>query len=322
VSTSARGPSVFVLAPAPILTITIEAAADGASEIHLHPGGQGAWIARMLGVLGIDVTMCGSFGGEVGEVVLPLIEALGVHVRAVHAGNNGAYVHDRRSGEREPVAEALTAVLSRHEADELYGTALVAGLESDVCVLAGSGRRDVLAPESYRRLAADFRANGKPVVTDLSGETLAAVLEGGVDVVKVSHEELCRDGWVSPETVEPRRLWRAADEMVGAGAENVVITRADASTLARLEAHCFEIATPHLEPVDAHGAGDSLTAGIAAGLARGDSLLDALRLGSAAGTLNVTRRGLASGNREDIERLTQRVEVRRVTRGDGAVCER
>jgi 1-phosphofructokinase len=52
-----------------------------------------------------------------------------------------------------------------------------------------------------------------------------------------------------------------------------------------------------------------MTAGLAAGLARGMDMLDALRLGAAAAVLNVTRRGLATGDRREIERLASHIEL-------------
>lgn len=51
------------------------------------------------------------------------------------------------------------------------------------------------------------------------------------------------------------------------------------------------------------------TAGIAAGLARASDLLDALRLGAAAAALNVTRRGLATGDRREIDRLAPHIDI-------------
>jgi 1-phosphofructokinase len=69
---------------------------------------------------------------------------------------------------------------------------------------------------------------------------------------------------------------------------------------------------PQLEPNDVRGAGDSMTAGIAAGLAKGLDLAAALCLGAAAGSLNVTRRGLATGDAEAIERLNEQVELRKI----------
>jgi 1-phosphofructokinase len=52
-----------------------------------------------------------------------------------------------------------------------------------------------------------------------------------------------------------------------------------------------------------------MTAGLTAGLARGLDLLDALRLGASAAALNVTRRGLATGDRREIERLAPHIEI-------------
>ena len=59
------GARVSVLAPSPLLTVTLEGTdGPGDAEVHLHPGGQGFWIARLIGELGVDVVLCATFGGE------------------------------------------------------------------------------------------------------------------------------------------------------------------------------------------------------------------------------------------------------------------
>ena len=182
-----KRPRVMVLAPTPLLTVTIEAGAEG-DEIHFHPGGQGVWVGHLVASLGVDVVLCASFGGETGTVIRALLEQWGIDVRAVDAaGWNGSYLHDRRSGERQSLAEMNAPGRSRHEVDELYGAAIVAGLESDVVVLggpenAGMARADVpdlLPLEIYTRLARDLRRNGTRVIADLCGPVLAAALDGG-----------------------------------------------------------------------------------------------------------------------------------------------
>jgi 1-phosphofructokinase len=305
-----ENPRAFVLDPSPLLTVTVEAGDEG-DEIHLHAGGQGYWVAHLIEALEVRVCLCAAFGGETGKVVRTLVEDDITTLRAVtRPGDNGAYVHDRRQGERVQVAETAPKPLSRHAVDELYGAALVAGLEADVCVLGGPGKWSppVVPADFYRRLAGDLRANQKPVVADLSGEPLDCALEGGIDVLKVSHEELLADGRAKEDSVAA--LVAAMEELRQAGAEHVVLSRAEEPALALVGGEVVELHHPRLEPVDPRGAGDAMTAGLAAGLARAEPMDGALRLAAAAGALNVARRGLATGDRREIERLAEHVELR------------
>jgi 1-phosphofructokinase len=315
---SEKAPRAAVFAPSPLLTVSIET--RGADpELHLHAGGQGFWQARMIAAFGVRVTLCGSFGGETGEVVHRMMEVEGVEVHRVDAEDaNPAQVNDRRSGERETIVRTPLTPLSRHEADELYGAMLVEGLDSDVCLLAGtaSAECEVVPADTYRRLAADLMANGATVVADLSGAPLEAVLEAGVSVLKVSDEELERDGRAKSRDVAD--VVAAIEKLCGEGADVVVVSRAEEPSIATVDGELVEIVTPHLEAVQPKGAGDSMTAAIAASLALGRDLPAALRLGAAAGALNVTRRGLGTGGREEIERLAEHVGIRPMRAGGDA----
>src|SRR3546814_14136015 len=98
---------------------------EGDDEIHLHAGGQGLWIARLLSELGIRTTLCASFGGETGAVLEararrePIAEI--AHVRV--AAPNAAYVHARRGGDRQEIAAQREAVLARHPRSVHLGSA-------------------------------------------------------------------------------------------------------------------------------------------------------------------------------------------------------
>ncbi|MBO0713174.1 MAG: hypothetical protein J2P59_00355 [Acidimicrobiales bacterium] len=308
-----RASRVVVFSPCPLLTITIETRGQ-VPELHLHAGGQGFWIARMTAALGLPVSLCTSLGGETGNVVRALVEDEGVVLRATRVEPaTPSYVHDRRSGQRTTVVETPTTPLPRHDVDELYSTTLAESLGAAVCVLAGpplpaESPPEVVPLDTYRRLAADLSTNGVAVIADLSRAPLAAALDGGVTIAKLSDEQLASGGWVDPEP-DQRALIQAMRQLQRAGAEHVVVSRAPQPTLALMGHDLYAVRPPALRPTDDRGAGDSMTAGLAVALGRGERLESALRLGVAAGALNVTRRGLATGSRDQIDQLVDHVEL-------------
>jgi 1-phosphofructokinase len=298
----------MVFAPSPILTITIEKHADGTPEIHLHAGSQGFWVARMVARLRVPVTLCGPFGDDTGKVLRTLIASEGVDVHAVEMhGANGAYVHDRRGGERTELAQTSTVELSRHEIDDLYGATLIAGIDAQVTVLTGPTPGMQFPADFYRRLATDIRTNGGKVVADLSGEHLMAALEGGVDILKISHQEMIEEGYASGN--DPLSVLEGMRDIIAKGAINVLVSRAADPAYACIEGDALKIIMPRLEPNEFRGSGDSMTAGLAVGLARNLPMDDVLRLAAAAGALNVTRSGLGTGHRDEIEQLSRRIDV-------------
>lgn len=306
-SAPAEPAGVCVFDPSPMLTVTIELNGPD-DEIHLHPGGQGFWIARMARRLIDDVRLIGGFGGETGTLIVPLIREHDIGVVCTDvAGGNGAYVQDRRSGARNTIAQTTAAPLSRHETDDLYGAALAAAVSSRVVVLAGPQPADVVPDELYGRLTADLSTLGAPVVADLSGAALTSALSGGIDVLKVSEDDMRRDGLLTGRTGSD--LLRLMDDLHDGGATAVVVTRGDHPALAFVGREVVQIVCPPLHAIDHRGAGDAMTAAIAVALSAGSPLIEALRLGAAAGAAAVTRRGLASGQADAVSALVPYIEI-------------
>jgi 1-phosphofructokinase len=299
--------TVCVFAPVLMLTVTIERRGDTGSELHVHGGGQGYWVARMASVLGADVALCTVLGGETGRAIVCLMDD-GIRLCQVASGQPSAgYVHDRRDGDRSEIIRTRPLPFDRHEVDELHNTTLREALGAGICVLAGTQETDALSPAVYRRLAADLRALGVEVVADLAGPVLRAALEGGLDLLKVSDEELVADGWAN-DTSEASVL--AGIRALGdAGAGDVVVSRRELGALAAIGGSVIRATTPKLTVVDPRGAGDSMTAALAVARAQGLGAQDALRIATAAAAANVTRHGLASGIAGTIEQLMSRVTV-------------
>jgi 1-phosphofructokinase len=315
-------PPIAVFAPALVLLIELERDAEGSVDVHLHPGGQGYWVARMLRALGGRPIVCAPVGGEAGGVVTDLMNRDRADLRSVPMrGATASFVHDRRAGERVAVLETDPPPLGRHELDQLYSVTLGAALEAGVCVVAGTQAKAVIAADTYGRLVSDLVHTGVRVVADIAGEFLRAALAGHPDVLKVSHEELIADGWADGD--KTKELARGVEALQAAGARDVVVSRAEQPALASIGGELVEVSVPQLEVVDHRGAGDSMTAGLAYCLARTGAVTDeCLKLAAAAGALNVTRHGLASGHAETIVQLAHRVRITALDRDEHEADDR
>lgn len=184
--------NVCVFAPTLFVTITIEQPEDPdereLSDIHLHPGGQGFWIARMLRHLGERPVLCGPAGGEAGRVLRCLMPDWDIDLDPVSIEDDSpCYIHDRRSGQRREVARDRPPELDRHEVDDLYGKVLERAIATGACVVSGKYPGDTVPVSLFHRLGADLEEAGVPVVGDLHGRELDAFLEGGsIELLKVS----------------------------------------------------------------------------------------------------------------------------------------
>ncbi len=300
---------IAVVAPSLQLSVTLEHLA-GEEELHVHAAGQGFWVARMLTHLDVEPVLCAPVGGETGVAIRALLGGLAGPGLVPCSAHNGAYLHDRRDGERTAIAEIRSHRLGRHAEDELVSAAIAEGLQAAAVVVCGSNLDANVDPEMFERVCRDVRTGGAIVVADLSGDELRSALRGGVDLLKVSHEELQRDGWAATDDEEA--LFGAIGDLREAGARDVVVTCGARALIAALGSHRWRVTPPSMTVVDGRGAGDSMTAALAACAARGMDIVETLRLATAAAALNVTRHGLASGHRGAIEALTRLVGMERL----------
>lgn len=319
-------PRVAVFAPAPVLVCTFEHPPDRSNpDVALNVGGQGPWVARAAQALGADVALVTPLGGDTGVTAhhLLLEGAYEVHAVLTRAAT-ACYVEEREGGERTCLRDAAPGRLVRQEVDDLYSAALTEALGADVCVITGSPWAESLDTSLLTRLTADLGALGRTTVADLSGHQLAAALEGGLDWLKVGHDELIPD--VVAATGAPRgdravegpddgSLWDAAERLAGAGERrrSVVVSRAgDAPSLVVARDRRLLVRSPALTAAGARGSGDTMTAALATGLAARRPLTDLLRWAAAAGAANVVRKGSATPDPELVERLTAAVFVEEV----------
>jgi 1-phosphofructokinase len=305
-----RKPKVAIFSPNPMLSITIESlTAEGGDDIHVHAAGQGVWVARMAAELGAEPVLCGFIGGEVGSVLHPLLEGLPGELRLVETATaSGAYIHDRRSGEREPVGQSAGMPPSRHEIDDLFSVSVAAALGCDLLAVCGPYPEEGVPLEIYSSLVADVKANGVPVIVDLSSPRLDRSLEGKPDLVKINDWQLA--GYISGPVDTEERMRAAMERVQEAGAGSVIITRAGDPALAMRDGKVWELKPPKFERGAREGCGDSMMGALSATIAAGRDWDDVLRLSAAAGATNFLRHGLGTGARTVIEELALQVQLR------------
>jgi 1-phosphofructokinase len=301
-------PRVAVFGPNPLLSVTIEAR-GGEDDVHLHAGGQGVWLSRMAAELDAEPVLCCLLGGETGAVLAGLLNDLPISLRATRtAGGSGCYVIDRRDGTRRLVAQTTAPAPSRHELDDLVAGAVAVALESNVLAICNALPGDLLPDEVYGELAADVRANGCPVIADLSSPRLDAVLPARPDLVKLNDWELAE--YVQGPVDPPDLLLAAARRVHEAGARSVLITRGGEPALwLDSDAPPRLVVPPRLERGMREGCGDTMMGAIAAQLAVGRSLQDAIVMGAGAGAANFLHAGLGTGERATVEELAGHVRI-------------
>lgn len=302
---------VAIFGPHPLLSITIERRGD-ADDVHLHAAGQGVWVARSAATLGASPVLCAFAGGEPGVLLRGVLDSLQVECRLVAtAGASGSYVQDRRSGERVPVANAPARPPSRHEVDALFSLTVATALQSDVLAVCNPFPGDALPLGIYGDLVRDARANGTPVIADLSSPRMDGALSGGPDLAKLNDWELAE--YVRGPVSEPDELRAAAHRMLDAGARAVLVTRGERPAVAFRGDEEWEVTPPRFERGHREGCGDTMFGAIAAAWAAGRPWEEVLRTGAAAGAAAFLRNGLGSVTREVVEELeaSVRVEQRR-----------
>jgi 1-phosphofructokinase len=167
---------------------------------------------------------------------------------------------------------------------------------------------EALPVEIYGNLVADAKAGGTKTIVDLSPPRLNSALEGGADFVKLNDWQLAE--FLEGPATEPDQIREGAKRVIEAGAGCVMVTRGgDPALVVTNDGRAWTLTPPRFSRGASEGSGDSMVGALAATLARGMDIEDALRWGGAAGAANFLRHGLGTGSRDVVSDLLPRVEL-------------
>jgi len=294
-------------APVPILTVEREVAMPGgAGNVVRNLTALGAAVA-FLSVVGDDQAgsdLTGLIGGQPGVEPWLLVQGGRATTSKTRFIASGQQIMRADHEIARAIHERLADRLVRIAADTVAATSVM---------VLSDYNKGVLAGEVPARLIAAARAAGRRVVVDPKGLDYGRY--AGADVITPNRAELALATGLPVDTEEEIVLaCRALRDAHGFGA--VLVTRSeDGMTLLDGDGlHHFPAEAPEVH--DVSGAGDTVVAVLAAGMASGLALPVAARLANIAGGLVVGKVGTAVARENDLlEALTpERGTLRKVMR--------
>ena len=274
-----------------------------AVKVTLGIGGKGANTARMVQQLGSHAVLVEFVGGSNGKRLEEMLISEGVGFQHIEVDGETRICQTLvEGGNSEPteLVEEMPPISSNDwkRMLELFETLDLLG-----AVVPLSGKLPAGAPvDGYAQICERVHEGGGRVIIDSQGEPLLLSLQHKPRLVKINDVELLA-------TVKSDNLLSGCRELMHLGAQSVLITRGSRSALFVDEFHCLELFPPKITAINPVGSGDAVTAGLAVGLNKDQSISDALRLGMACGAANALNLLSGSLKEADVESFYARVKI-------------
>lgn len=307
----------LTLNPALDLTVTLNTLATGsvnlASHSHLGAAGKGINVSRVLADIGHPSRACGFLGQNNDAAFGTLFEQYGIEDHFVRLPGD-TRVNVKICEAEGRVTDINLPGLAVNQGDWHHLLARLDSMRShvDTLVVAGSLPPGV-APEQLQKLIASWRERGKRVWLDTSGEALRAGIQGKPALIKPNLDEL------SALTGRPigseLELIACARQLQRQGIEHVVVSNGADGVHWFSPQGDWRARVPRVKVVSTVGAGDSLMAGLCAGLLEGRDHAFSLRRAVALSVLAVTQVGVGSGDRQQLRAVQDSIEITQLEPG-------
>ncbi len=283
-------------------------AVNRATDVHETASGKSLNVARVLHTLGNNVLATGFLGGDSGEFIrhelgdakIPndFVEVTPKTRMCVTIMDQATHATTELVEESKPVDppawEALRSVITSH----LRSAKLM--------VLSGSLPPE--GPQDFYRWCVERAAEaGVDAIVDGAGEPLRLSLPARPLVVKPNRSELAKTLGIPIET--DAALRDAIKRLIESGPTWAVVTEGKAGAIVSDGRQFWRFRSPAVKAINPIGSGDSLAAGIACGIARGQPMLDACKLGIACGAANAMTITAGVVRPDDVQSLLGQVMV-------------
>lgn len=281
-----------------------------AQEVLILAGGKGFNFARALQTLGEQAQVIAPIGGYAGQQLLALAaqEGLMVNAQKIQAEVRTCLtVIDPAAHYRATEIYEQGSVVTEGEWDALLQCVSGSLAQASFLVICGSFPPGVPA-DGLARLLKLANAAGTPVLLDTYGPFVTDVLPMRPALLKINQVEAGK--LVGRNITTPSQALEAAKDLQQCGAREVVISLGKVGVVGCAEdGQPFGWSAPVVSAICATGSGDSMLAGIAAGLVRRQELVEAVRLGVATGAANTLQIGAGRLALQQVEELLPAVQA-------------
>jgi tagatose 6-phosphate kinase len=297
---------VVGLSPAWQRTLTFEDLTPGkvnrAKHVNETASGKGVNVARVASILGADVRLLTVAGGTRGRLLKAQLRRLGLSTRAVPVKLETRICQTLLTPDATTELVEEAGPLSAAEVKNVARAFAAEVVKAELVVLTGtvpSGCGDSF----YARLVDEAKRHGVRVLIDSQKAQLLNAIKREPFLIKINRDELAAATHVKAD--ERSGVLRALHNVKRNGPRWVVISDG-ANTVHVSESPGQRVASfkpPRVKVKNAIGSGDAMMAGIAVGLLRGASMLDAVQLGIACGAANAITAEPGYVRLSDVRRL-------------------
>ncbi len=271
----------------------------GGEDLKAIPGGKGANQAYGAARLGADVAMVGRVGEDTfGEQLIHSLQSAAIDTTHVTVGEQNAtgvaVIVVEHSGQNSIVvasgANALVTIADVKAAESVFASADLLLLQLEIPV------------ESVLTAAQVAKSQGvKILLNPAPAQPLSSELLSLVDILVLNETEaeiLCGQP-IDLESATP------GSHLSDLGVSTIILTLGSHGSVLIEGDHKTVVPPFSIQPVDTTAAGDSFIGSFAVAFTEGKTLLEAVRLGNAAGALTATKLGAQSSmpSREELEQF-------------------
>ncbi|MFZ5986530.1 MAG: 1-phosphofructokinase [Bacillota bacterium] len=278
------------------------------SETVRSAGGKGINVARVANILGEKVSSIGFKGGEAGSWLQAQLIKQGVctgfiEVEGESRTNNN--IIDKVNKTETEVLEAGPYITPK-DIDRFL--AVYEEVLKNTKVLVCTGGLPQGVPEDiYKTLIDMARLHDVITILDASGKVLEEGMKARPYVIKPNLREL--GSLAGKELKDIDDILKVSRGIAAAGIEVVTVSMGDRGALMVTRDTCLWARVPAVDIVNTIGSGDSMVAGFAAGLSRGYSLKETLKLAAACSVSNTQFVEIGVVDKTAVSELENKIEI-------------